>query len=271
MHRRISIVALLAAGAFQAPAALCMQWQFTTGAEYSSGEYGELTSTQAMLVPFSAKFTFGALSLRASVPYLLVRGPANVAPIIEDDGGSRSSNSGSGGGGGSSGSGGGNDGGDDDEDDDAPPFADDREAHGFGDATLSATWSWNDLFATRLYADFTARVRLPTGSERKGLGNGATDYATIAGARGWLAGQRRLLAQHRQPLGVRHAGQLARCRHAHGRGSAFHRHVSHAAVVAWLEAGGQRQRGLERGESGLLGGTEFHLAISAALKTAAAA
>ena len=148
----------------------------------------------------------GRFSLRASVPYLGVRGPADIAPIIDDSGGggsnsgSGSSGSGSSGssGSGSSGSGsddgGGSSGGSDDD------FPDNRDVHGFGDATISATWAFVDLWNTRLYVDVTGRVRIPTGDSAQGLGTGTTDYAALAelgwdGRKGgvFVSGGRRLL------------------------------------------------------------------------------
>jgi hypothetical protein len=198
MISRCLILAATVAGALVAPALHSAQLQLSTGAEYSSGDYGELTSTEALVVPFSARVSFGRFSVRASVPWLSVRGPADIAPIVDDNGGDRGSNSGSGsggngsggngsGGGGNSGSGGG---GNDDEEDqeeeveDERDFPADRKVQGLGDATLSAAWGFRDIGGTRLYVDLTGRVRLPTGSESRGLGRGTTDYATLA-EMGW--------------------------------------------------------------------------------------
>jgi hypothetical protein len=188
-------------GATFAPVILAAQFQFATGAEYSRGTYGELTSTEAVVVPLSLKMSVGRFSLRASVPYLGVRGPADIAPVIDDSGGS-SSNSGSGSSGsgssGSSGSGSSGSGSSDGSNDD--DFPDSRDVHGFGDTTVSATWAFVDLWTTRLYLDVTGRVRLPTGDAAQGLGTGTTDYAALAEL-GWegrsggvfLSGGRRLL------------------------------------------------------------------------------
>lgn len=177
MNRSTWILAAAAAGALQAPGAAAAQWQLSTGVDYSRGDYGELAATEALVVPFSARVSFGALSVRASVPWLSVRGPADIAPIIDDSGGDRSSNSGSG----SSGSGSGSDSGDDD---DLEDFPDDRAEQGLGDATLAATWSFRDLGDTRLYIDLTGRVRLSTGDTARGLGRGTTDWSTL-GEIGW--------------------------------------------------------------------------------------
>lgn len=182
-----------------APALHAAQVQLSTGAEYSSGNYGEVASTEAIVAPFSARVSFGSFSVRASVPWLSVRGPADIAPVVDDDGGDRGSNSGSGssgsgssgsgGGGGSGGSGGGGDDDDpEDEQEDEGDFPDDRKVQGMGDATLSAAWSFRDISGTRLYVDVTGRVRLPTGDKKNGLGRGTTDYATLAEI-GWDGGR----------------------------------------------------------------------------------
>jgi hypothetical protein len=194
-----------------APALHAAQVQVTTGVEYSSGDYGELTSTEAIVVPFSARVSFGGFSVRASIPFLSVRGPANIAPVVDDNGGDRGSNSGSGGSGGSGSSGGsggsgssedggshgggngngggsgggsGGSGGSGSGSDDT--FSANRDVQGMGDATLSLAWGLRDIGGTRLYADFTGRVRLPTGDEARGLGRGMTDYIALTEI-GWNA------------------------------------------------------------------------------------
>src|SRR5690349_21894038 len=96
MTLRRFLFAVTTAGAFMAPALHAAQLQLSTGAEYSSGDYGELTTTKALVVPFSARVSLGSFSLRASVPWLSVRGPADIAPVVDDNGGDRGSNSGSG-------------------------------------------------------------------------------------------------------------------------------------------------------------------------------
>jgi hypothetical protein len=188
----------VATGAIFAPVAFAAQWQIASGAEYSRGSYGELTSTEALVVPLSIKLSLGHFSLRASVPYISVRGPADIAPVIEGGSGSDSSGSGSNSGSGSSGSGSSGSGSDDGGT--TSVFPANRDTRGFGDASLAATWSFVDLWSTRLYLDLTGRVRLPTGDTTKGLGTGVTDYAALAelgwdGRKGgvFISGGRRLL------------------------------------------------------------------------------
>ena len=164
--------------------------------QYSDGKYGETTSTSALVVPFSVRATFGSWSIRASVPYVTVDGPADVSEIIDDSSargsssGSGSSGSGSGSGSGSSGrgsSGSGRGGGDDDDDDGAgagADFAENRSESGIGDASVALTYSLDAIGDSPAYVDFTGRVRLPTGSEEDGLGVGATDYVALSEV-GW--------------------------------------------------------------------------------------
>jgi hypothetical protein len=160
--------------------------QASSGVQYSDGKYGDTTSTSALVVPFSVRATFGSWSLRASVPFVTVDGPADVSEIIDDSSGrgsssgSGSSGSGSGSGSGSSGSGSGGSGsggGDDDDDDDVGSAS--RNVSGIGDVSIAVTYSLDAIGDSPAYVDFTGRVRLPTGDEDKGLGVGATDYVAL--------------------------------------------------------------------------------------------
>ncbi len=137
-------------------------FDLSTGVSYSSGEYGETTSTDVFIVPLSAKLRTGNWTFKASVPYLRVDGPADAAIVLDDDGGR-------------SGGGGGRDHPEDDGSEDAIDALD-RSESGIGDTSLSATYSFNDLGDSSVYLDVGARVRLSTGDEDKGLGVGTTDY-----------------------------------------------------------------------------------------------
>jgi len=162
--------------------------QASSGLQYSDGKYGETTSTSALVVPFSIRATFGSWSIRASVPYVMVDGPADVSEIIDDSSGrgtsSGSGSSGSGSGSGTSGrdgsgSGSGGSGGGDD-DDPVDLVTADRSESGIGDASIALTYSLDSIGDSPAYVDFTGRVRLPTGSEEDGLGVGATDYVALS-------------------------------------------------------------------------------------------
>lgn len=182
-----AVVAVLAPAALfdcNSASAADTRVQVSSGVQYSDGKYGETTSTSAVVVPFSLRATFGAWSLRASVPYVQVDGPADVSEIIDDSSG-RGSSSGSGSSGSGSGSGSGDSsrgrGGRDDvggDDEDAIGSAS-RSVSGLGDASIALTYSLDAIGDSPAYLDFTGRVRLPTGDEGKGLGVGATDYFAL--------------------------------------------------------------------------------------------
>src|SRR6185436_11818211 len=137
---------------------------------------------------FLGSCNVGAWSIRASVPYVMVDGPADVSEIIDDSSGrgtsSGSGSSGSGSGSGTSGrdgsgSGSGGSGGGDD-DDPVDLVTADRSESGIGDASIALTYSLDSIGDSPAYVDFTGRVRLPTGSEEDGLGVGATDYVALS-------------------------------------------------------------------------------------------
>jgi hypothetical protein len=191
----------LLAGAVIAVLAQCntasadTRMQASSGLQYSDGKYGETTSTSALVVPFSVRATFGAWSVRASIPYVMVDGPADVSEIIDDSSG-RGSSSGSGSSGSGSGSGSGTSGrdgsgsdsggsdsggsGGDDNGEVNVPSAADRSESGIGDASIALTYTIDALGDSPAYVDFTGRVRLPTGSEADGLGVGAADYVALS-------------------------------------------------------------------------------------------
>lgn len=157
--------------------------QLSTGADYSSGDFGGTTKTSVLLAPIGAKLTTGNWSFRVSAPYVSISGPSNVSIVIEDSGGgfnsgsetesgrdssgSSSSSGSSGSDDGSSSSGGGTT---------TTTIVRDRTVSGIGDTSLSATYSFNSIAESPVYLDITGRVRLPTGDEMKGTGTGATDY-----------------------------------------------------------------------------------------------
>lgn len=161
----LTFALMASAGAAHAKTGL----QLSTGINYSSGKFGGTMDTTVVVVPLSAKVTIGNWAFRGSIPLVSVDGPADVAVVLDDSGGGR----------GSSGPGG--SGRDHPEDDGATSTVTrmNRES-GMGDASLSATYSFNEIAGTPIYSDVTGRVRLPTGDDDKGLGAGATDYGASA-------------------------------------------------------------------------------------------
>jgi hypothetical protein len=162
----------------------------STGISYSSGEYGDTTSTDVLVVPLSAKIRTGQWTFKASVPYVHVNGPADATVVLDDNGSGRGGNSGSGR----------DHPEDENDDDDGSATGVDRKVSGIGDTSLSATYSFDGIGNSSTYIDVSGRVRLATGDEDKGLGIGATDYGLSTeigidkdGGGGYLSFGRRFL------------------------------------------------------------------------------
>lgn len=137
-----SALALLAS-----PAAAEDYLQVGLGVDYSSGDYGETSDTEILAVPLSVKYNRGDFFLRASLPYVHVKGPGSVVP---GDGGAVP--------GGAAGA--------------------VTSNSGVGDFSLSAGYTLPLTGST--FLDVIGRVKLPTASEAKGLGTGTTDFTAEA-------------------------------------------------------------------------------------------
>ena len=55
----------------------------SSGVSYSSGDYGELESTEVIAIPVSLTYRTGALKLRVSVPYVMIDGPGSLLSTPE--------------------------------------------------------------------------------------------------------------------------------------------------------------------------------------------
>jgi hypothetical protein len=149
-----AIFALIASRAFAAAPTV----QFTGGYEASSGRYGETVSTELQSLSLSATARYDDFSLRYSLPWLFLHGPASVV-VIGGTGGSATGTGGTGSSVGSSGGGG---------------TATSRQ--GLGDSTMTFGYTARDIADTPLYAVFSLLVRIPTGDVAKGLGVGVVDF-----------------------------------------------------------------------------------------------
>lgn len=98
--------------------------------------------------PLTARIANGRLRLSASIPYLIVQGPSNLR-------------------------------GDSDEevDDDSSVPGSRSTRKGFGDLSLSARYRLGAWSSSGFELDVLGRVKLPTGSKRKRLTSGKTDFA----------------------------------------------------------------------------------------------
>lgn len=123
-----------------APAAVSPPaWSIGTGVNYSKGDYGFPTDTEVFSAPVNLGYESGSWLLRASIPWITIKGPA--------------ANTGGGG----------------------VPRPSASSESGLGDIYASATYRFGEMVGPVNLA-FTGRVKFPTADEIKGLGTGETDY-----------------------------------------------------------------------------------------------
>jgi hypothetical protein len=151
MKIRASRIALVVAASFFAIAGVAQaetRLSFSTGVDYSSGEYGGEETTEVIAVPFAVRLTVDDWTFRASSSYLDVSGPADISEDGETGEGSG-------------------------------VVVRDGAERGFGDTTVSIERAFRQIGGSDVYTEISARVRLPSGDETKGLGVGAVDYALV--------------------------------------------------------------------------------------------
>jgi hypothetical protein len=140
------------------------QWGFSTGSDFSSGDYGgDLVDTDIIFVPFTTSYKSGLWNLQATVPWVQINGAGTV--VGAGDGGVVIGNPRRNSGG-------------------APGGSDDKlmaaTESGLGDIWLSATYAVEVVPSDLFYLDLGAKVKLPTADEAKNLGTSETDYTLQA-------------------------------------------------------------------------------------------
>lgn len=132
------------------------EWIFTTGYDYSSGQFNLPANTNISYIPYSIRYNEGQFSFRASSGYISFAGPRNVitavegAPLVTDV---------------------------------EIDYNDQRRSQrksGFGDVYLSGSYSIENPYFSDLMIDLTGQVKLPTADERRGLGTGKFDFSVKA-------------------------------------------------------------------------------------------
>lgn len=138
-------IALACLGAVTGAQANDPRWQFTTGMDYSSGEYGGTDTTEIWYVPFTVRYNVEPWQFKLTVPYVSMRSAGGVIIGYDDNGvpirsggGTRSTES------------------------------------GLGDVVASAIYSLVER--RNLLVDMTAKLKFGTASTAKGLGTGEQDY-----------------------------------------------------------------------------------------------
>jgi hypothetical protein len=122
----------------------------STGADYSSGDYGLSDSTRVFYVPVTAKHETGRWAFKLVVPYIRITGPSNVvgAPenqvILPDLSFAR------------------------------------RTESGLGDVVASAFYNVLNPRGAPLGLDFGAKIKFGTADDSRGLGTGKNDFSLQA-------------------------------------------------------------------------------------------
>lgn len=148
MRGRWPVCAFALAAAVIAPAhGADSELRAGVGADYSTGNYGQSTSTEILSIPFMARYETDRWTLKISAPYLRVTGPGNVIPGVgrHDNGKS------------------------------PPRAAGTSTESGLGDTVGSATYTAYYDDATKRGLDLTGKLKLPTADADRGLGTGSTD------------------------------------------------------------------------------------------------
>lgn len=136
--------------AFAAMPACAQEEKFSveTGAAYTSGKYGGARSTSMAYVPFTARYQVESWSLKLTVPYLRITGPASAINLLN---GVNLTGTAA----------------------DAAPVT----RSGLGDVLVSATRNAYNGGESGLVLNVTGKVKLGTASSSEGLGTGKNDYS----------------------------------------------------------------------------------------------
>ncbi len=140
----VAVSFLALAGTAQAEVRL----SFTTGVDYSSGEYGSEETTEVISVPFGVRLSVDDWTFRASSSYLDVTGPADISEDGETGEGSGI-------------------------------VVREGSERGIGDTNISVEKAFRRIGGSDAYVEVSARARLPSGDETRGLGVGTVDYALV--------------------------------------------------------------------------------------------
>ena len=143
-----SVAAFLAATGLagaEEPAASSKAFSLTAGVDYSTGKYGDASSTDILYVPITGAYEMDKWLFKLTVPYISVTGPGNVVRGI-----GKLKNKAEG------------------------PR---RTESGLGDLVGSITRNVVDVSRTGTVVDVTGKVKFGTADASKALGTGENDYA----------------------------------------------------------------------------------------------
>ena len=129
---------------FLASAAFAADGELSAGAgiDYSRGDYGTGSETKILSIPFMARYDIDPWRFKVTVPYLRVTGEGDVIPGVGRTNRGRRG---------------------------------ERTESGIGDSVVAATYGGLRDTQSQSGLDLTAKLKLPTGDENRGLGTGSTD------------------------------------------------------------------------------------------------
>lgn len=113
-------------------------WSFDVGLTFITGDYGLAQETHVWVQTTSLQYDEDVWRFQATIPVVSITGPASVIGNVG-----------------------------------RPSTSNEK---GLGDATMAMTYKLKDARTGQSDFDFTARVKLPTADEKKGLGTGETDF-----------------------------------------------------------------------------------------------
>lgn len=154
---------LVAAGLALLPLAVVAEGSYdvTVGVEYSEGDYGGETATSLWYLPLTLRYTTAAYAWAVTVPYVVVSGPGDV---VVTSGGMQRIGRGPG------------------RTTGMPlspntTTATERTEVGVGDVQATFTRRLSEEGPQRPWMALTAKIKLATADEARGLGSGENDYA----------------------------------------------------------------------------------------------
>jgi hypothetical protein len=125
----------------------------TTGLDTSIGKYGGTASTVVRYLPFIMKYEQGRSTFKVTLPYVSIASPAGGATVTVDANGNVISSGGVG-----------------------PRVT----QSGQGDVVAAYSYSLVEQPRHGWLVDVTAKVKLPTGDQSKGLSTGERDFTVLA-------------------------------------------------------------------------------------------
>lgn len=148
--------------------ALAEGYTFTTGAEYTSGDYGTGIDTSSWYVPFTVGYGAETYAWSVTVPFIRVDGSTQVSGIrsttLRGRGGVQSQTV-------------------------STISNEERVDSGLGDITLSASYRLQKETPATPWLGVTGKIKFGTADEDKNLGTGETDYAVqVEAAKGMFDG-----------------------------------------------------------------------------------